>query len=95
MKKYRFKTKEEFISSGKWNKYHHLTEGGYPKTWNRFGKMNKYLGAEIPEEYHKYVETRFVMDKWAFSKEDIVEFEEEEPSISELLDKFKQITSSS
>lgn len=61
MSKYRFKTKEEFIQDGLWRENH-------PCLWNSRGKMNKYLGQDIPEEFNdecsKGVE--FHYEDWTF-----------------------------
>ena len=49
MSKYRFKNKEEFIRDGLWDE-----EDNCPYYWNSDGKMNKYLGKDVPDEFNVY-----------------------------------------
>ena len=74
MKKYRFKTKEEFEADGLWLK-------GCPKRWNDLLKMNHYLGKDIPEIHNTRIEqgkTFTILDKiagyaWTFESRDAIE----------------------
>lgn len=92
MKKYRFKTKKEFISSGRWNFDKSIPEGGYPATWNDSGRMNHYLGQEIPKGYEKYAEAKlgFNHNGWGFISSDYLIIEEKQLTIKQSL---KQINS--
>ena len=67
MSKYRFKTKEEFIQDGLWRE-------NYPYLWNSSGKMNKYLGQDIPEEFNDKCDkgVGFDYEDWSFSSNDYV-----------------------
>lgn len=95
MKKYRFKTKEEFIADNLWNFNSKIKEGGYPKKWNDIGEMNHYLGEDVPKEFNKYIEKNedFEYETWWFNpKTQVVEKEkEEELSLEELRTKMNLI----
>lgn len=95
MKKYRFKTKEEFIADNLWNSRHSIKEGGYPKKWNDLGEMNHYMGQDVPEKFNKYIEENknFEYEDWCFLPfTQIVEKEEEEElSLEELRTKMNLI----
>lgn len=95
MKKYRFKTKEEFIADNLWNFNSKIKEGGYPKKWNDLGEMNHYMGQDVPEEFNKYIEEDkdFEYEDWWFiSSTQVVEKEkEEELSLEELRTKMNLI----
>lgn len=95
MKKYRFKTKEEFIADNLWEFRHFIKEGGYPKKWNDRGEMNHYLGQDVPEKFNKYIEEDkdFEYEDWWFiSSTQIVEKEQEkELSLEELRTKMNLI----
>lgn len=67
MSKYRFKTKEEFIQDGLWRE-------NLPYLWNSEGKMNKYLGQDIPEEFNDSCDmgVGFRYEGWHFSFNDYV-----------------------
>lgn len=85
MKKYRFKTKEEFINDNLWHNQYGVKEGGYPKNWNNLGEMNHYMGQDVPEKFNKYIEKDqpFNYEDWNFiPSEQIVE--EKELSLEEL-----------
>ena len=94
MKKYRFKTKEQFQDDDCW--VNDLWAGplrGYPNGWSDCGEMNKYLGQEVPDQYHKYIEQQvsFRMDNWHFEPDDVIE--EPEVNIEETLEQVKQLNS--
>ena len=67
MSKYRFKTKEEFIRDGLWSE-------NYPYLWNASGKMNNYLGQDIPEEFNDKCDkgVGFNYEGWIFSSNNYV-----------------------
>lgn len=67
MSKYRFKTKEEFVRDGLWRE-------NCPYLWNSSGKMNKYLGQDIPEEFNDKCDkgVGFDYEDWSFSSNDYV-----------------------
>lgn len=101
MKRYRIKTKEEFIRDGDWEEDRDSPDGGQPKRWADEGKMNYLFGQELED----YSETDFENEKeitvydvkskmtwWIFSK-DVVE-DDEELSEQDLLLKFKNLLSS-
>lgn len=97
MKKYRFKTKEEFINDDLWleDKYSSSCDG-YPYYWSEDGNMNKYLGQEIPIKFNKLIEKNndFNMDGWIFRSEfDVTELIEPEINIEETLEQVKQLNS--
>lgn len=50
MRKYRFKTEEEFKKDGLWNK-----NDNCPHKWNDEQFMNKYMGEEIPDEHSEAI----------------------------------------
>lgn len=95
MKKYRFKTKEEFIADNLWKFRHSIKEGGYPKRWNDYGEMNHYLGQDVPEKFNSYIEKNedFDYEDWCFlPSTQIVEKEQEkELSLEELRTKMNLI----
>ena len=69
MSKYRFKTREEFIQDGLWDKSNNA-----PDDWNFNKRMNKYLGTDVPEEFNTDCDKNsgFEYDNWIFSKNDYV-----------------------
>lgn len=73
MSKYRFKTEEEFKRDGLWDDEHNS-----PTNWNDLGLMNKFLGEEIPEEHHKYIEAGrdFNYQDWTIGANECVIIEE-------------------
>jgi MoxR-like ATPase len=94
MKKYRFKTKEEFQDDGRWiNDSYGGPLCGYPNGWAEDGAMNKYLGQEVPDQYHEYIEQQvsFRMDSWHFNPDNVIE--ESEVNIEETLEQVKQLNS--
>jgi hypothetical protein len=94
MKKYRFKTKEEFQDDGRWiNDSYGGPLRGYPNGWAEDGAMNKYLGQEVPDKYNIYIEKRisFRMDNWHFNPDNVIE--ESEVNIEETLEQVKQLNS--
>lgn len=96
MKKYRFKTKEEFQDEDHW-----VTDSyagplrGCPLGWAENGAMNKYLGQELPDKYNIYIEKRisFRMDNWHFDPDNVIE--ESEVNIEEALEQVKQLNKNS
>ena len=99
MKKYRFKTKEEFISDDLWLEDEYSSScDGYPDQWSEDGDMNKYMGEEIPTKFNKYIESGddFQMNSWTFRPEhDVIEVIEPEISIEEALEQVKQLNKNS
>jgi MoxR-like ATPase len=99
MKKYRFKTKEEFISDDLWIKDEYSSScDGYPEEWAEEGSMNKYLGQEIPTTLNDHIEKGydFLMNSWTFRSEfDVTEVIEPEISIEEALEQVKQLNKNS
>jgi hypothetical protein len=94
MKKYRFKTKEEFQDDGCWNNDSWAGNlRGHPSGWADDGAMNKYLGQELPDKYNIYIEKRisFRIDNWHFEPDDVIE--EPEVNIEETLEQVKQLNS--
>ncbi len=94
MKKYRFKTKEEFQDDDCWQDDSFAGPlRGHPKGWADDGAMNKYLGQELPDKYNIYIEKRisFRMDNWHFEPDDAIE--EPEVNIKETLEQVKQLNS--
>lgn len=75
MSKYRFKTREEFIQDGLWDEKHNC-----PDEWSWEGKMNKYLGMDVLDEFNSYCNKKedFEYDGWHFSKNDYVLKEQQE-----------------
>ena len=67
MSKYRFKTEEEFKKEKLWNE-------NYPQGWNMFGKMNKYLGQDVPEKFNRACDDKVTIeyDGWEFYNQDYV-----------------------
>lgn len=98
MKKYRFKTKEEFINDGLWihDKYSQHDDG-YPEFWAQDGDMNKYLGKEVPDSFNEDIEIGegFNMDGWSFEIQDVTELLESEVDIDETLEQLKQLNKNS
>jgi hypothetical protein len=90
MKKYRFKTKEEFITDDLWDFDSHIIESGYPKGWNNVGQMNIYLGKEIDLDISEYMKNQSNFQYqhlddpsystnnpgWLFKPSDVTEIEE-------------------
>ena len=72
MKKWRIRTKEEFVSEGLWiNDGSIQPDGGYPKGWNKTGSMNNLIGKDIPENlYSKCEESRYITlnDRWTIDR---------------------------
>lgn len=68
MSKYRFKTEEEFKRDGSWNGH------GHPNSWECHGKMNKYLGQDIPDSYNTICDKyeKFIYETWSFLPSDYV-----------------------
>ena len=76
MKKYRFKTREEFELIGRW-----IDEYECPEGWAEGGEMNEYLGQEIVNSDCVALcesNDEFRMDGWSFSNHDYVVMEEPE-----------------
>lgn len=98
MKKYRFKTKEEFISDDLWleDEYCDHDDKGYPQEWCEDGDMNKYLGEEIPNKFSEMIEKGhgFDMAGWSFRIDDVIEIESE-INIEETLEQVKQLNKNS
>ena len=98
MKKYRFKTKEEFISDDLWleDEYCDHDDKGYPQEWCEDGDMNKYLGEEIPNKFSEMIEKGhgFDMSGWSFRIDDVIEIESE-INIEETLEQVKQLNKNS
>lgn len=94
MKKYRFKTKEQFQDEDRWvtNSYAGPLRG-FPEGWADGGEMNKYLGQEVPDDYYSLIENQegFRMDGWHFNPDDVIE--EPEVNIEETLEQVKQLNS--
>ena len=90
MMKYRFKTKEEFEADGLWDKY-----CGSPKRWNDTGKMNHFLGQDVPDQFINYIESGkdFNYDNWSFKPEECI-LNSTELSEEETAEILKQITKS-
>ena len=98
MKKYRFKTKEEFIDDNLWlEDSYSSSHDGYPEEWCEEGSMNKYLGEEIPSKFNKHIEQGhgFDMHGWNFRIDDVTEVIEPEISIEEALNQVKQLNQNS
>jgi len=97
MKKYRFKTKEEFLNDGLWiQDRYSSSHNGYPEEWCEQGDMNKYLGQEIPTTFNDHIEKGydFLMNSWTFRSEfDVIKVIEPEISIEEALEQVKQLNS--
>jgi hypothetical protein len=96
MKKYRFKTKEEFIDDDLWlEDSYSSSHDGYPQEWCEDGSMNKYLGEEIPNKFNNHIEQghSFDMSGWTFRIDDVTEVIEPEISIEEALEQVKQLNS--
>lgn len=101
MKKYRFKTKHEFISEKSWRNNSESKDGGYPSGWYDAGEMNYYLGKEVPESLYEYIEKgkpfrykdpedgSLRNDDWIFY--DIHVIEEEELTLEQLKEKMNLI----
>jgi MoxR-like ATPase len=96
MKKYRFKTEEEFKQSGLW-----LDRYGTPKGWNDEKAMNKYIGQEIPDEHIDQIESNenfYIFDSsdstnWVFQPQDVVLNQTEEEKELETQKILNQINS--
>lgn len=98
MKKYRFKTKEEFLDDGLWiHDEYSLCDDGYPDQWAQSGEMNKYLGQDIPDKFNALMEKNksFRMDGWEFESCDYILKEEEPVNIEEALEQVKQLNKNS
>lgn len=99
MKKYRFKTKEEFINDDLWiDDSYSLYDDGYPDQWAEDGEMNKYLGQEIPTKFNEHIEKgyEFEMRNWIFrSEHDVTELIEPEVNIEEALEQVKELNKNS
>jgi len=98
MKKYRFKTKEEFLNDGIWiDDEYSKHDDGYPESWCEEGSMNKYMGEEVPTKFNGHIEKGydFEMHTWIFRSEfDVTEVIEPEISIEEALEQVKQLKNS-
>lgn len=99
MKKYRFKTKEEFINDDLWlEDSYSSSHDGYPQEWCEDGDMNKYLGQDIPNKFNKDIQigNHFNIDGWTFRPNyDVTEFIEPEVNIEETLEQVKQLNKNS
>jgi MoxR-like ATPase len=99
MKKYRFKTKEEFIDDNLWlEDSYSSSHNGYPEEWCEEGSMNKYLGQEIPTTLNDHIEKGydFMMNSWTFRPTyDVTEVIEPEINIEEALEQVKQLNKNS
>jgi len=98
MKKYRFKTKEEFINDDLWlEDSYSSSHDGYPQEWCEDGEMNKYLGEEIPNKFNEMIEKGhgFDMSGWSFRIDDVTEVIEPEVSIEEALEQVKELNKNS
>lgn len=75
MKKYRFKTREEFIRDGLWDDKYNC-----PDKWAFEGQMNKYLGADVPDIYNDDCDEKedFKYDGWLFQNTNYVLKEQQE-----------------
>ena len=93
MKKYRFKTKEEFIADNLWKFNSKIKEGGYPKKWNYLGEMNHYLGQDVPEKFNSYIKQNedFQYETWCFNPKTQIVEKEKELSLEELRTKMNLI----
>jgi hypothetical protein len=98
MKKYRFKTKEEFLNDGLWiTDSYSSSHDGYPEEWCESGDMNGWLGEEIPNKFSEMIEKDhgFNMAGWSFRIDDVTEVIEPEISIEEALEQVKQLNKNS
>ena len=98
MKKYRFKTIEEFKLEGLWEDDSYSSSyDGYPSGWAEDGDMNKYLGMDIPDKFNSPMEQRrsFNMDGWTFEPDDYILKEEEPVDITEVIEQVKQLNKNS
>jgi len=78
--KYRFKTREEFISDRKWLEREGLHVDGTPLHWSSFGEMNHYLGKKVSLEGQEAIEnyleeksSRISFDGWSFKEWNFIE----------------------
>ena len=95
MKKYRFKTKEEFIRDNLWIVNNASIDGGYPEFWESIGEMNKFLGEPIDPKFNKNIESErpFYIEDWVFTpSSEVVEIES--LTIEESLKNFNLINNS-
>ena len=87
MSKYRFKTREEFIRDGLWNK-----EDNCPHEWAWGGEMNKYLGMDVPDELNVYCNKKedFQYDGWYFRHDEYVLKEQQQyfPDLSQHIGRY-------
>ena len=69
MSKFRFKTAEEFKASNLWFNNSSISQGGYPAGWNADGKMNDFLGQDVPEDRVRLCEQNkdFLYNGWWFT----------------------------
>lgn len=98
MKKYRFKTIDEFKEDNLWiDDECSDHDNGYPEEWCESGDMNTYLGEEIPSKFNKHIEQGhgFDMHGWTFRIDDVTEVIEPEISIEEALEQVKQLNKNS
>ena len=98
MKKYRLKTKEEFLNDGLWiHDSYSSYDDGYPDQWAQSGEMNKYLGQDIPDKFNPFMEKNrsVYMDGWEFKSCDYILKEEEPVNIEEALEQVKQLNKNS
>lgn len=70
MSKFRFKTSEEFKGENLWFNDSSIPEGGYPSGWNADGKMNSFLGQDVPEDKISLCDESkdFIYNDWWFTK---------------------------
>jgi MoxR-like ATPase len=88
MKKYRFKTEEEFKKDKLW---HH--DDKTPIGWAEDHAMNKYLGDPIDEKYNEKIELKqtFSFETWCFQASDCIEFiEVEDIPLEEIITKLEE-----
>lgn len=88
MAKYRFKTKEEFISDGLW-----IFDVGCPHNWNFDGEMNEYIGMDVPDDYEDMCRNKldFRYNLWNFKSSDYKLKEEENKNTKYFPDLSKHI----
>ena len=87
MSKYRFKTEKEFKDDDLWE-----YDCGAPVRWCVDGKMNKYMGQSIRNEYNYNLDKSdgFKMDTWFFGPGDCILIQKEiELTIEEILEQIK------
>jgi hypothetical protein len=98
MKKYRFKTIEEFQSDDLWlEDSYSSSHDGYPQGWCEEGGMNKYLGQDVPDMFNSKMDQgeSFKMDGWLFESHDYILKEKEIVDITEVIEQVKQLNQNS